>query len=454
MEVKKLLNIREQLSHLEKQSLTPVRRAFVRVVEFFYLWRKELAQDKCTQRAASLTYTTILAIFPLVAIIALFIPVFFGGAETMQSEIYQKIEDFLIPSAGANVEESMSKYFEAFRENSTYVGFFGIIGLMLAAVALFTTMEKSFNTIWRTRVRRSWLHVFSHFTTLIILIPVFIGGSIVLTAELSRRVEFVGTTFSLTIPYLMTCLGLAFAYYILPNTRVKLLYALIGGIVAGLAWEVAKVLFGYYVGTARLSLFIKSVGAIPIFLVWLYFSWLIVLVGAELSYLLQNYRRLSTETFLRPSYTILDSKLLFLIFLVIAGRFQRGEGSTSFSVIKNKVPINVDEIEEAVNILSKGGLITETANNDFAISKPLEMVNPSDVLALGSNPLSFFNASDNVDSLIVRHLKDLHHSISEWGSYKNVHDLFTAETIETTIEKPLQTNLKKKGHQYGNTREL
>jgi membrane protein len=223
----------------------------------------------------------------------------------------------------------------------------------------------------------------------------------------------------------MTCIALTFAFYVLPNTRVNLLYALIGGVISGIIWEGAKFGFSLYVASPKISLILKSLGAIPIFLIWIYFSWLIVLIGCELSFLLQNYRRLQTETFQKDKYTILDSKLVFLTFLVIADHFQHGAGSISFSEILSKVPIKADEMEHVLNLLIDEKFIEETSNNELIISRPLESVKPGDVLALGCDAHSLVTQHD-ADVSLGMTMSRLQDAFMQWSSDKSIRDLLPA----------------------------
>ena len=436
MKVSKIPSIREIISGINKERLDTTRRFLLTIVEFLYLWRNELVKDRCPQRAASLTYTTLLAIFPLIAVVALFVPALFGGYEEMQGSVIEFLEGMLIPTAGEKIETTMRSYFDTFRENSVGVGFFGVIGLMLSAVALFASVDKSFNAIWLARSRRSRVHLFTRFSSMLILLPIFIGGSILLTVELKSRMEIVGRFFSLMLPYIMTCTALTVAFYIIPNTRVNFFYALIGGITSGLLWEFAKVGFSFYVGAPRIGLIIKSLGVIPIFLIWIYFSWFIVLVGCELAFVLQYFHRLRLETFRKIPCVTIDHKLIFLVFLIIADNFHRNLGSISFQSLINKVPIKVNEMERIIDLLKKAHMVSETSYSEFILGRPLESLKPQEILALGCRVDNMFLKSGETDEIILQTARDLQDSVLQWARQKHVRDFFPP--VNDTVGDPLR----------------
>ena len=397
-------------------------------LELIYLWKREMQRDHSLQRSASLTYTTILAIFPLLAVIALFVPVFFGGMENIEQQIMDFVEKILIPQAGQDFEAGIRSYFEAFRRNATAVGIFGVIGLMVAAMLLFTNMEKSFNDIWQARSHRSMVAVFTRFTAVLVCVPLLIGLSIVLTAELAKRVEIVGRLFSLAVPFFITCTALTLSFFVLPNTSVKFRFALIGGLFSGLVWETAKVAFGYYMANPKIEIIYKSLGAIPIFLIWTYFTWLIILLGCELAFLLQNYTRLKRETFRIQPDTFLDSGLFLIVFLVIAEWFQEGRGGVKFGKLLEKIPVQTQDMEKILNQFKKTGLVSETDNGTFIPNQPLSRLKPVDVLKAGCRPDQVFSGEEPEDEKIRMALEEFNRNMTSWGNGATILDLVSEKS--------------------------
>ncbi|MBN1899748.1 YihY family inner membrane protein [Candidatus Sumerlaeota bacterium] len=424
--------IKKFIIEWEGRALSPPKKILLRVIEFLYLWYDEIIRDHCPQRAASLTYTTLLAIFPVIAVMALFIPAFFGGTAEMEREVMGYVERIILPDAGQEIEGSIRGYFEIFRKNSRAVGVFGIVGLMVSALLLFSTVEKAFNEIWRVRRHRSMVSLFSRFTTVLIFVPLLIGASIILTAEMTKRAEILGRLLTLIVPYMITCLALTLAFYILPNTKVRFLNAFIGGFFAGLLWEMAKVAFGTYVASPKITLMYKSLGAIPIFLVWTYFTWLIVLLGCELSYIIQNYIQLKYEAFKKIPHTIVDSKLIFLVFMVIADRFFKGKGGVTQRLILRKIPVKYEEMEAVIGILKGNGFIAETDDERLIPKLPLEKIKPGDILSLGCKPDDIIIKGSGEDKSPISASEELQNFILSWHDDKTLRDFFNlADTPKT-----------------------
>jgi membrane protein len=416
--------IKKFIIDLRGRALSPPKKFFLRILEFVYLWYDEVIRDRCPQRAASLTYTTLLAIFPMIAVMALFIPAFFGGTQEMEREVMGYVERIILPDAGQEIEGSIRGYFEMFRKNSRTVGVLGIVGLMVSALLLFSTVEKAFNEIWRVKRHRSLVSLFSRFTTVLIFVPLLIGASIILTAELTKQVEIVGRFLSLVVPYLITCVALTLAFFIMPNTKIRFLYAFIGGFFAGLLWEMAKVAFGSYVSSPKITLMYKSLGAIPIFLVWTYFTWLIVLLGCELSYLLQNYLQLKYEAFRKIPHTTFDSKLIFLVFMIIADHFYKGKGGVNQSFLLKKVPVKYEEMDGVIKILKNGGFVAETDDEHLIPNRPLEKIKPGEILNLGCKADTLFIRGTEGDSSTISAVEHLQKFIVSWSEDKTLRDFF------------------------------
>lgn len=424
----KKLSIKNFLAEVEDKTLTTPRKIALRVGKFLYLWRREIARDQLLQKAGSLTYTTILAIFPLMAILAFFIPVIFKGAKDIETRIMGYLEQIIMPSAGQDIQQTIHSYFESFRENSTTLGIFGTLGLLIAAVLLFSSVEKSFNQIWRARKHRNMVVVFSRFTAVLVIVPFMIAGSIVLTAELKQRVEIVGRLFTYLVPYLLTVTAITMGYFVMPNTKVKFFYAFIGGIVAGLLWETAKVVFGYYVASPKIETLYKSIGAIPIFLIWTYYTWLIVLTGAEFTFVLQNFNRLKRETFRRDSFNIYDSNLLFSIYLTIAEHFYERESGIDLMALQRRIPMTIGQMEKAISILKNGRAVEETEKGLFIPARPLDKTHPFDILKLGSCPQNFFNLEDKDTEVVSNVLKNLEERTIEWSRERTIEDILKKRT--------------------------
>lgn len=242
--------------------------------------------DRCLAVAASLSYTTLLAIVPLAAVgLATFsaFPVFEGVQETLQKFLFSNF----VPAAGEIVRENLTK----FVANTGQLTAIGIVILTVTALMLLSTIEESFNVIWRQSVPRRLTIRLMTYWAILTLTPLLIGGSLALSSYIFTLTKvlgieaFEGPLGSLVrfLPFVLSALGFALLYVIMPNRRVRWPHALTAGLVAAVLFQVLKFLFVLYVTNfPSFETIYGAMSAIPLFLIWMYVTWCTVLVGAEL----------------------------------------------------------------------------------------------------------------------------------------------------------------------------
>ncbi len=242
--------------------------------------------DRCLAVAASLSYTTLLAIVPLAAVgLATFsaFPVFEGVQETLQKFLFSNF----VPAAGEIVRENLTK----FVANTGQLTAIGIVILTVTALMLLSTIEESFNVIWRQSVPRRLTIRLMTYWAILTLTPLLIGGSLALSSyiftitQVLRIEAFEGPLGALVriLPFVLSVVGFAFLYVVMPNRQVRWRHALAGGVTAAVLFQVLKFLFVLYVTNfPSFETIYGAVSAIPLFLIWMYVTWCTVLVGAEL----------------------------------------------------------------------------------------------------------------------------------------------------------------------------
>ena len=173
----------------------------------------------------------------------------------------------------------------------------GFSTLVLTAILLLRTIDNAFNQIWRIKNQRKTFISFISYWLVLILGPLFLTVSIALSSYFSSLLVVTDTGrqisafLSIILPWILTTTGLVLLYLIIPNTRIKLSHALIGAVFAGLLFEVAKKLFTIYVTSFPLQEIIYgALSAVPLFIIWIYLSWMLVLLGAEICHGLENYK--------------------------------------------------------------------------------------------------------------------------------------------------------------------
>ncbi|MHA1536547.1 MAG: YihY family inner membrane protein [Alphaproteobacteria bacterium] len=242
--------------------------------------------DRCLAVAASLSYTTLLAIVPLAAVgLATFaaFPVFEGVQETLQKFLFANF----VPAAGEIVRENLTKFIA----NTGQLTAIGAVFLAITALMLLSTIEDSFNVIWRQSVPRRLTVRLMTYWAILTLTPLLIGGSLALSSYIFALTKvmhieaFEGPLGALVrfLPFVLLAIGFALLYVIMPNRPVRWRHALAGGLAAAALFQLLKFLFVLYVTNfPSFETIYGAVSAMPLFLIWMYVTWCAVLVGAEL----------------------------------------------------------------------------------------------------------------------------------------------------------------------------
>lgn len=250
------------------------------------IWRK-FTGDLCLTRASALAYATILSIVPLFAF-AFSILKGFGVQRRLEPLILERVA----PASHETVAKVMS-YID--RTNVGTLGAIAVAGLAFTAISILGNIEKAFNDIWGVKKGRSLLRRISDYISVVIIAPLFLLAALSLTTTLqshaivSRLTDHALFTHArylgiLAGPYLCVWIAFTCLYFFMPHTRVRISSALLGGIVAGTLWQAAQ--WGYVqfqFGMAKYNAIYGAMAQFPILLVWVYFSWVIVLLGAEIA---------------------------------------------------------------------------------------------------------------------------------------------------------------------------
>jgi len=264
---------------------THLLRFSIRVIDRFLA-------DKCIQRASALAYASLLAIVPMVAL-GFSVFTSFQAFDAIAGNVSDALLSYLLPTSQKAVQE----YLGTVTDKTTAISVFGVIGLLFTATALLNTIEEAFNDIWRITRARAWLSKFITFWATLTLAPILIGASISITSYFAalpviRHVAEGASMISqlpFIVPWLMSSLAMATLYCVLPNTSVPFRYATVGGLVAGALFEWTKFGFAFYVTeVANYERLYGALSTLPIFLIWIYLIWVIVLLGSEIAFCLQH----------------------------------------------------------------------------------------------------------------------------------------------------------------------
>jgi membrane protein len=268
-------------------------------------WLRYVAQrfndDQCMRSAAALTYMSLFALVPLMTVsftVVSAVPAFSGVGEQVQAFLFEN----LIPSTGAEVETYLNDFSQQAR-NLTGVG----IGfLVVTAVLMLRNIEAAFNIIWRSRKNRSAIASFLLYWAVLSLGPVFIGLALGISTYLASAalifedydVIGIGATLLKLAPVLLTAAAFTLIYAAVPNSPVPIKHALLGGVVTALVFNTARGLFTKLVVGSSYTVIYGAFAAFPLFLLWIYVSWNILLGGGIVVHSLSAFQ--SKEASKRP----------------------------------------------------------------------------------------------------------------------------------------------------------
>lgn len=321
--------LRREVWEFEPGELSRARAFFLRQTQVAILVVRDFQADRCLLRASALTYTTLLSIVPVFALTFALLKGL-GVQNTLEPIILKKIA-----IGSEQIVTEIIRYI-----NNTNVGRLGTVGLitlLLTVLALLSTIEETFNNIWGVQETRSLFRRFADYFSVLIFGPIFVLVAISMTTTLESQ-AFVQTLLEMAyvgeaiyflftvLPFLAMWAAFTFLYIFMPNIKVDFRAALVGGIFGGTLWQLAQWSYLFFqVGVARYNAIYGTMAALPIFMVWIYVSWIIVLLGMEVTYAYQNLRHVRLE--IRGETVNFASRemVALTILLQVAEAFHRGE---------------------------------------------------------------------------------------------------------------------------------
>ena len=372
-----------------------------------YLW-KRFWKDDCLSMAAVLSYSMLLALVPLTAVAFAVIsafPVFDDWTVMMQDFVFENF----VPAAGEMVEENIL----AFVEKASQLTATGTIFLVVTALWLIASIEQTFNKIWRVHRSRTLIARFTTYWAAVTVSPLLLGASLALTSYLTTMLltrdpgDSLGVNSFVLVatPFLASTIGITLLYLIVPNRRVRFRHALIGGIVAAVLFELAKRGFAVYI--TKMPTYQAIYGAlatIPIFLIWIFLSWLVILLGAEFAASLQSYRRLpegATEAE--------DFYAMYRILGELSMAQQDGRGLDVATLMDLEPRVDEEQIMAVLARLERKNIVHRNEGGEWMLSRDTATLTLLDVYreVRAAMPLSNIPSGDDWDERLQASLDAL-----------------------------------------------
>ncbi|WP_252271116.1 YihY family inner membrane protein [Pseudomonas subflava] len=364
-----------------------MRQRLVDWLEFWrFVWHRFLV-DRAINSAAALTYTTLFAVVPVMTVtfaILSAVPAFQGTGEQIQYFIFHNF----VPSSGEMVQE----YLREFTAQARQLTWAGVVLLAITAFFMLLTIEKAFNAIWRVRQPRRGISSFLLYWAILSLGPLLLGAGFAVTTYITSLMLLSGPeslagvqTLLRFAPLLFSTAAFTLIYSAVPNTRVPLRHALAGGLFTSALVEVAKNVFGLFVSWfPGYQLIYGAFATVPLFLLWIYLSWLIVLFGAELVCNLSSSRSWRRRALPRLL-------VLLGVLEVFHERQQRGRSVRHRDVQRQGWSMPEDEWAELVEFLEQEQLICRTSEGAWVLCRDLEHYSLQRLIAHNPWPLPRLN---------------------------------------------------------------
>lgn len=346
------------------------------LLEFCLALARRFRDDRGIQTAGSLTFTTLLALVPLVTV-ALAMSTAFPVFEQAMEALGRYVSGQLLPEGGARITQQ----FAAFAAKAGRLTAVGLAFLAVTALMLILTVDEVMNRIFRVQRRRGLAQRLLMYWAVLSLGPLLIGASLSMTSFL------VGSSLGLLnlgwmtrgvlglMPFLFTCAALALLYLVVPYRRIEARHALAGAIVAGILFEFAKRGFALYIAKfPTYSLIYGAFATVPIFLLWLYLSWVVVLFGATLTAMLPGYRGGYGRHADAPGRELIDATAVLRV-LALA---RRDEGALALVAVARRAKLPPERCERVLERCAEQGWAARTDRERWLL------VRDADTIQLGA----------------------------------------------------------------------
>ncbi len=379
------------------------------VSNFSRLLFSRFVEDQGLPQAASLTYATLLSLVPLMTVLlAIF------SAFPISDKVAVMVQDFVFENFLPTSGEVLQKYLQQFSAKASRLSGTGFAFLIVVALLLMANIDKALNVIWRVKRKRRFVAKFIVYWSILSLGPLLIGVSMVVTSYLvsipifSDAAETIGVLDRLLklTPVLASAVAFTLLYAVVPNRRVPIRQALYGGLFAALLFELAKRGFAFYLTHfPTYEAIYGALAAFPIFLVWVYLSWIVTLLGAEFSCCLGIYREG------REQDKDGGRNDLLLAFRILGRLWQaqrKGETLSILALAKELGRVSVEHLEVLLLELQGAHLVLRTEEHTWALARDLSEVELLELYRIRPFPLpdlTLMTLTDPADRLLAQTLE-------------------------------------------------
>ncbi|MBA4241174.1 MAG: YihY/virulence factor BrkB family protein [Sphingobacteriaceae bacterium] len=337
----------------------------VRQVRVFSLAINGFNEDKCLLKATALTYYTLFSIVPIIAL-AFAIAKGFGFEQSLQQDLLLKFQDQqdILTQAFVYADKMLAN------TKGGLIAGVGIVLLLWSIISLLNSIENSFNEIWEIKKGRTWTRKITDYLSIMLIGPVFIILSGGLTVWLKTGLDTVASNVEIISPATALFLKLfafalmwgmfIFLYMALPNTKVTFKGAAMGSLVAAILFELLQWAYvSSQIGVAQYNKIYGSFAALPLFLIWVQYSWFVVLFGAELTFAHQNVDHYELETEINNISDRYKRVIALMIANLVVKNFNEGKPALTAIEIAHKLDLPVRLARVVINEFAETGIFSE-----------------------------------------------------------------------------------------------
>lgn len=359
----------------------------VRILRYPYALVRDILGGDLTLRAMSLVYTTLLSIVPLIAL-SFSVLKGLGYHRELEPVLYSFLEPL-----GDRASELTAQVI-GFVDNvrGGVLGSIGLVFLLYTVISMIQKVEESFNFVWRVEQPRSFGRRFSEYLSVMVIGPAVIVAALGVIATLANTTALqaisqhepfgtIAVALGRLLPYLLVTGVFTFMYAFVPNTKVRLHAALVGGIFAGVAWAAGGVVFASFIsGSTRTMVIYAGFAIVIVALIWIYISWLILLIGAQLAFYVQNPQYLRPgRGEIRLSSSLRERVALSIMYLIV-GDYQDAQRRWSINRLAEHLGLPGAALGPIVTALEQADLLLLAEDDTWVPARDPDSIELVDVL--------------------------------------------------------------------------
>ncbi len=361
------------MPRLPENLLETLKKGTIRSLYFTRFFLRHYYDSRGMQTASSLAYTTLLSIVPLIAVM-------FGlfGKIPILQEVSESIQQFVFTNFVPQFGETIQSYINNYSNKASQLTITGSMVLVIIALMLMATIDNAFNRIWYVTNKRNPVARLLVYWAVLTMGPLLIGTGLASTSYLLSLpvLADVDSSYNISarllswLPFLTTSIAFSLLYILVPNCYVPKKHAVAGGVICAILFEFAKYGFGIYVRSMpSYENIYGAISIIPLFLIWIYVSWTIVLFGAHISFCLSSFRlQDEIEHRSKGGWRFFDV-LKVLAFLYKAQ--QSGHTVTIPELRKNSILLPHYQMNDLLEHLQRAGWANQSSNGQWLLSQDM-----------------------------------------------------------------------------------